>query len=177
MSFLSILAFPIFICHFPLFAGNVFQSNDFDDSSTSQPKLSSEVSSSSNSSDIDENAPETSSSNQNGNLLQSSSTMSNSNFSGMTVSNLSYDTEEMMCEEKDDENLENLRRKVSLIIDIASNTSSNSSSNTTIVNKKFNSKNEFFKGSEGCENNNNVIDSDEETDKKFTYSARTKRFV
>lgn len=109
-----------------------------------------------------------SSSIQNGNVMQSSSATI------MTGSNLSYDTEEM-CEEKDDENLENLRRKVNLIIDIASNTSSNTSS-TTVINKKYVPK------SEKVENNNNVIDSEDDDSefnrekKLFNYSARIKRY-
>lgn len=120
-------------------------------------------------SDLDDNAPEkTESSNQNGNTMQSSSATI------MTGSNFSYDTDAMCEKQSDDDNLENLRRKVSsLIVETASTTSTTSSSNTTIINKKYNSKN-----SEN--NNNNIEDSDDDEfydEKKFNYSARIKRFV
>lgn len=107
---------------------------------------------------------ETSSSIQNGNVMQSSSATL------MTGSNLSYDTEEMCEKQSDDDNLENLRKKVtSLIID----TASSNSSNRTIINTA-----EILK-KDSSEKNNNVLDSDDEDfeygGERINYSVRTKR--
>lgn len=115
---------------------------------------------------------ETSSSlNQNGNPMQSSSATL------MTNSNLSYDTEEMFEKQSDDDNLENLRKKVSsLIID----TVSSNSSNKTIIHKSpMQSSDTYTYRSELSEKNNNMIDSEnseDEYDVKKIYLVRSKRY-
>jgi hypothetical protein len=99
--------------------------------------------------------------------------MQSSSATVMTGSNFSYDTDAMMCEKQsDDDNLENLRKKVSSLTSSNSKTSTYSSNATINKTRKQSS----------FENNNNDIDSDDDDDKfhdekKFSHSARIKRFV
>lgn len=112
--------------------------------SESTQKKNLESSESSNESDIDESNRETTSSSQ-----VNDQAMANSMATSiMTGSNLSYDTEEMYDKKhvhSDDDNLENLRRKVNeLIIETASNIdsySTNSSTNTIINKNNYHSQN------------------------------------
>lgn len=124
---------------------NDLKKNDETDSGISTTKQSESVqkknqesSESSEESDIDESNRETTSSSQVNDQAMANSMAT----SVMTGSNLSYDTEEMYDKNRvvhsDDDNLENLRRKVNeLIIETASNIDSYStnSSTNTIINK------------------------------------------
>jgi hypothetical protein len=102
--------------------------------------------------------------------------MTQSSATIMTGSNFSYDTDLCECKQSDDDNLENLRRKVSSFI---TDTASSNSSNTTVINKKYNTKaSDETRKHSNFENNNDIEDSDDEFyEKKFNYSARIKRFV